>query len=179
MSRWKPALPYVCLPFLMLGLWLVKAGRIEGIVLLLREIVLVFGYAAAIGDLRKKRVPNQLVLAMLGAWVVVMIPQLFLRTEYALALAAAGLIGFAVAGALFLVVYYVSRKGLGGGDVKFMAASGLYLGGSLVLPTMLYGSVLAAVVGLTLLLLKKVGRKDTIPLVPFLYVGMLLTIFFQ
>ena len=57
-----------------------------------------------------------------------------------------------------------------------MAVSGLYLGVD-VLPTMLYGSVLSAAAGLCLLLAKKLGRRDTIPLAPFLYAGMLAVIF--
>ena len=73
----------------------------------------------------------------------------------------------------------VSRKGLGGGDVKLMAVSGLYLGAGSVLPAMLYGSVLAAVTAGVLIALKKIGRKDAIPLVPFLYAGMLITVFIQ
>ena len=64
----------------------------------------------------------------------------------------------------------------GGGDVKLMAVSGLYLGLDGVLPAMLYGSVLAAVAGLLLILGKKITPKDAIPLVPFLYIGMLLTL---
>ena len=60
-----------------------------------------------------------------------------------------------------------------------MAVSGLYLGFDGVLPAMLYGTVLATLVTLVLVLLKKLGRKDTFPLVPFLYAGMLLTVFTQ
>ena len=79
---------------------------------------------------------------------------------------------------LFLAVYLVSRKGLGGGDVKFMAASGLYLGVD-VLPAMFYGSVLSAAAGLGLLLAKKIGRRDAIPLAPFLFAGILIVLFAQ
>ena len=128
---------------------------------------------------RSKRVPNKLVGAMAAAWILVIVPQLFFQTEKALAIMLSGLIGFVMAGLLFLVVYLISRKGLGGGDVKLMAAAGLYLGVNGVLPAMLYGSVLASVFALVLILAKKIGRKDAIPLVPFLYVGMLLTMFLQ
>lgn len=176
MNDWKKLLPYAGLPVVMAGLGLVKAARLEGIDLLLMEVVAAFGYVAMIDDLQRHQVSNKLVLAMLGAWVLVMVPQLFWRTENALPLLVNGAVGFAVAGALFLLVYYVSRKGLGGGDVKFMAAAGLYLGLNGVLPTMLYGSILAALTGGLLILLKKIGKKDPIPLIPFLYVGMVLSI---
>ena len=37
--------------------------------------------------------------------------------------------------------------------------------------------VLAAVTGLILILLRKIGRKDTMPLAPFLFAGILITFF--
>ena len=113
---------------------------------------------------------------MLGAWVLLLTPQLFFRTQQAIDWALNGGLGLLLGGAVFLTVYLISRKGLGGGDVKLMAVSGLYLGLDGVLPAMLYGSVLAAVAGLLLILGKKITPKDAIPLVPFLYIGMLLTL---
>lgn len=175
----KTLLFYSGIPVLLLAFWLVKHGRIENITLLLRLVLIAFGYAATVGDIREKRVPNVLVGVLLACWVLIMVPQLFFQTETALDLMISGGIGFLLGGILFLVVYLISRGGLGGGDVKLMAVSGLYLGFNGVLPAMLYGSVLAALVTLILILLKKLGRKDTFPLVPFLYVGMLLTIFTQ
>jgi len=174
-TRWKQALPYVGLPVLELALWLFRRDGTPAL-LLLDVALTAFGYVAAVGDLREKRVSNSLVGAMLGAWVLILVPQLFYRTEYALMLLLSGGIGFVLAGAVFLTVYLVSRKGLGGGDVKLMAVSGLYLGVD-VLPAMLYGSVFSAVTGIGLLVAKKIGRRDTMPLVPFLYAGALIVIF--
>ena len=123
------------------------------------------------------RISNRLVGAMFCAWVLVMVPQLYLQTETAVVILISGLIGAVLCGILMLVVYMVSRRGLGGGDVKFMAVSGLYLGADGVLPAMLYGAILSAVVGLSLVLLKKIGMRDAIPLAPFLYAGMLIVMF--
>lgn len=145
--------------------------------LLLAETVMAFAYIAAAVDIREKRVPNGLVIAMLAAWVVILAPQLLVHTETALFTGILGLLGFLLGGVLFLIVYMVSRKGLGGGDVKFMAAAGLYLGPVGTLSAMLYGSVLAALACGVLLLLKKMKKKDTIPLVPFLFAGVLLVLF--
>lgn len=180
MRKWSGSawLPYAGLPVLMLTLWCVRREQSGG-VLLLREVLLAFGYAASLQDLREKRVPNSLILSMLGAWVVVIVPQLLLHTELALVLLLSGLIGFFMGGLLFLMVYLVSRRGLGGGDVKLMAVSGLYLGAGGVLPAMLYGSVFSAVTAIVLIALKRIGRRDAIPLVPFLYAGMLITVFIQ
>lgn len=176
---WKREGIYLPLPFLMVVIWWMCRDRLEPFPLLLREMIMVFGYVAAAGDAREKRIPNQLIAVMFGAWVLVMFPQLFLHTEQALPILFSGLSGGLLAGVVFLTVYLVSRHGLGGGDVKFMTTAGLYLGINGVMPTMLTGSVLAAVTGVTCIALKKMGRKDTLPLVPFLYIGIVLTMLFR
>ena len=177
--QWKRAAAWAGLPVLA-GLAAFRQwGRADSLTLLLCLAAVVFGYLAAWWDLREKRVPNRLTAAMAGLWVLILVPHLFLRTEATLPVLVQGLLGAALGGGVFLLVYLISRRGLGGGDVKFMAAAGLYLGIAGVLPTMLCGSVLAALTGGILILCKRMGRKDSIPLIPFLYVGMLLTIFFR
>ena len=144
--------------------------------LLLSLLLLAFGLIASVIDIKTKTIPNKLVLLMLSAWLVVMIPMVIFRTSEATVLLKDSALGFALAGGLFLLVYIISKKGLGGGDVKFMAVCGLYLGLYYVVPVIFIGSILAGLTGLTMLLLKKMKRKDTLPLAPFLYVGILLTI---
>lgn len=178
-ERLKPLLPYLPTAVLMILLPLIRGGSAETAELLIREVLLAFGGAAAVGDAKNQRVPNRLVLLMAAAWVIILLPQFLVRRELAVRLALSGAVGGALSGLLFLIVYLVSRKGLGGGDVKFMAVAGLYLGYSGVLPTMLIGSVLAGIVGLVLILTKKMDRKGTIPLIPFLYVGIAVTVFLQ
>ncbi len=174
--NWRKLLPYMGIPALMAILLVTRLGKTEPVALLLRGVLLVLGYVAAVLDYREKRVPNRLVGLLLLAWILVIVPQLFFRTELAISLILAGIVGAAVAGILFLTVYLVSRKGLGGGDVKLMTVCGLYLGLDGVLSAMLCGCLLAALAGGGMILLKKLGPRDTIPLVPFLYVGIALNI---
>jgi Flp pilus assembly protein protease CpaA len=178
-QKLKPLIPYAGLPVICVALLLIRGIDGESNALLRFEALAVFGYAASVYDIKDKRIPNALVLIMLGAWVVITIPYLFCDTANAIAALASSVAGFALAVILFLLVYFASRKGLGGGDVKFMAAAGLYLGIQNTLPAILYGAVLSAVTGIILILAKKMGRKDAIPFAPFLYVGILLTIFFR
>ena len=147
--------------------------------LLYFEALSVFGYFAAVYDIKEKRIPNILILIMLGAWSVITVPYLFYDTANTVNTLLSSVIGFVITGVLFMLVYFVSRKGLGGGDVKFMSVAGLYLGFQNVLPAILYSAVLMTVVGLVLILTKKMGRRDAVPFAPFLYIGILLTIFFR
>jgi leader peptidase (prepilin peptidase)/N-methyltransferase len=143
------------------------------------ELLLVLGYVAAVGDLRERSIPNKLLLFMLGLWALTVLPQLLMDTEGALSYLLGAALGLAAGGGLFLLVYVISRKGLGGGDVKFIAVVGLYLGFDGVFSVMLVGALLSGLFALVMLALKRLGRKDAIPFAPFLYIGILLTIFLQ
>jgi Flp pilus assembly protein protease CpaA len=169
--------PYIGLPFICAALILFRIGRTDTFILLKFELIAILGYFAAIHDLKTKLIPNNLVLAMLSVWVIMIIPKLFVDTDAGFSMLADSLLGFAIGGGLFMITYFVSRKGLGGGDVKFIAASGLYLGFYSTITAILYGSILAALTGLVLILFKKIRRKDSIPLAPFLYIGILIIIF--
>ena len=161
----------------MIALLVLYVGKADSFILLSYELLIVFGYIAAISDIKTKTIPNSIVFWMLVAWVIAIAPKLFFDTDTAVRFLVDSTLGFAIGGGLFLLVYIISRKGLGGGDVKYMAGAGLYLGFGKIIPAMLFGTILAAATGLTLIILKKIGRKDKIPLAPFLYIGILIVVF--
>jgi prepilin signal peptidase PulO-like enzyme (type II secretory pathway) len=140
-------------------------------------LITAFGFIAMVFDLFTRRIPNKLVLTMIIVWFVLLFPLLFFDTGNGVGFLLDSLCGLAMGGGLFILVYSISKKGLGGGDVKFMSAAGLYLGFAGTIPAILYGTVLAAIVCFILIILKKIGRKDSIPLAPFLFVGILVTVF--
>lgn len=120
--------------------------------------------AASITDLTKRIVPNWLCLGIAGVSVIGFTP--------------VKLLGILIA--LPFLLSAVFFGGMGGGDIKLMAACGLVLG----LPK----GLLAAMTGLSLLLIYvviyrivcKVQRrqaKKAFPLAPFLSAGCLLTYF--
>lgn len=86
------------------------------------------------------------------------------------------LAGAAVGGGLLLAVVVLSRGGMGGGDVKYMAMAGSLLGWPRTLVALFAAVTLGSVVGVLLLATKKRGRKDPIPFGPFLVLGSLLAI---
>lgn len=96
---------------------------------------------AAVGDLRSFRIPNRLVLLVVGFYPAHLIasPQ---PVDWL-----AGLICGAV---LFFVGFFAFSRGvLGGGDVKLLSAVGLWAGPTLVFPvlllTMMSGGLLAVI----------------------------------
>lgn len=172
--RYWAALPVI------LGFYLgFKAAGQMPTLLLLRLILLTVFYVASLTDLREKRIPNPLVVILALAWLLILAPLMLYSQETAIAIGLSGLIGFLISSAVLLVVYFVSRRGLGGGDVKLMSVSGLYLGYDGALSAILYGSILLAAAGLILIAAKKMTTKDAIPMAPFLYVGILIVEFIR
>lgn len=178
MSKEKELIPYIGMPLFAVAFLIVSWQRLDAFSLLQKELLLVIGYIIAVKDARDRRIPNKVVLTLLVCWILTVIPQLVINIDTTLGTLKDSAFGFLIGGGLFLLVYLISRGGLGGGDVKFMAVAGLFLGLNGILPPMLYGSILAALFSLVLILLKKIDRKDAIPLAPFLYTGILITIFF-
>jgi leader peptidase (prepilin peptidase) / N-methyltransferase len=83
----------------------------------------------------------------------------------------ASLLGILLGGAFFYLIALVSRGGMGGGDIKLIAMIGAFLGWQGTLFTIFSGALLGSLVGVTLMLLGKKGRKDKVPFGPFLSVG--------
>jgi len=87
-------------------------------------------------------------------------------------------LGFLLGGGLFYLLAVLSRGGMGGGDIKFIAAAGALLGCQKVLLVIFLGAILGSIVGLVLMAAKKKDRKSQIPFGPFLAIGTLIAIFF-
>jgi len=167
-----------CVGFLIIiSLWiLVFARELSALSFIRYTLLITLGYIAMIYDISTKRIPNALVLTMMAFWILLIMPMIIFGKDNKVGLLMDSIFGLLTGGGLFLLVYLISKKGLGGGDVKFMAAAGLYLGVAETVPSILYGTVLAAITGLVLIITKKIGRKDTIPLAPFLFAGIMITL---
>ena len=87
-------------------------------------------------------------------------------------------LGFLAGGGLFYLLAVLSRGGMGGGDIKFIAAAGALLGWQKILLVIVVGATLGSIIGLALMVARKKDRKSQIPFGPFLAIGTLIAIFF-
>ena len=78
--------------------------------------------------------------------------------------------GGALLGVMF-VLAILGKGAMGMGDVKFACFAGCALGWQTGLMAIASGFALGGVVGVALLLLRLRGRKDSVPLTPFLAIG--------
>ena len=122
----------------------------------------------ALIDLDHKRIPNRLIYPGL-ALAALAIP--FSPSPGSLAL----LLGGAGSFLIFFALAWLSKAGMGMGDVKLAAFIGLTTGHPLAWLALLLGFILGGLVAGVLLTLRRVGRKDPIPLGPFLAAATLIT----
>lgn len=119
-------------------------------------------------------VPNRILTVMLVLWLTICGVTVIFSTESGIALVFTGGGGALIAGAVFFLCYLISHRQLGGGDVKLSLIMGLYLTNARVMGAITYGVLACCVYTVVLLIIKKITLKDGIPLVPFLYLGVLL-----
>ncbi|MCL2628044.1 MAG: A24 family peptidase [Oscillospiraceae bacterium] len=144
---------------------------------MMQILIIVFAVIAAIYDIKLRIIPNLLILFMFCTWLLIVVILFFVETDRAVALLIDAGFGLFIGTGIFAAVYLISREGLGGGDVKFIAAAGLFLGLGSTIASIFFGSLLAALTGVVLILLKKITRKDKMPLAPFLLVGIVIAVF--
>lgn len=79
---------------------------------------------------------------------------------------------------LIAAIILVSRGGMGAGDMKLFGVLGLVLGIKKVLLTFFLASLLGAVVGIGLLSLKVIKRKQPIPFGPYIMIAAFISYFY-
>lgn len=85
-------------------------------------------------------------------------------------------LGFFAASIILYVTAIVSKGGMGGGDIKLMAVTGLLIGWQNILIALVVGSIVGSIISILLLIVKK-GQR-TIPFGPYLSIGILFAILY-
>lgn len=89
------------------------------------------------------------------------------------------LYGMGFAGGLMLLIFVLSRGGMGAGDVKLCFVLGLWLGLKASIVCLMLSFIFGGVIGVLLLATGIKGRKDPIPFGPFLCLGAYISLLFS
>ena len=123
-------------------------------------------------DYKKQIIPDGLVgvIAVIGV-----LYNLLYASQGIVDMLFGGTVGFAV----MLVIFIISRGGMGGGDVKLSAAVGLWLGVEGTLLFLLLAFIMGGVISLLLLVIGVKCKDDAIPFGPFLCFAAFITVLYQ
>ena len=82
------------------------------------------------------------------------------------------IVGGALIISIPLLILAMTTGGIGGGDIKLMFVSGIYLGFYNIIAAFVFGVVVGGIYGIVVLIKKSKSRKDAIPFGPFLAIGL-------
>jgi len=115
-------------------------------------------------DLRFKIIPNGLNLYLAILYLVYAV--IYLPLNHWLI---GGLLGIGFPLIITWIFYLIKGEvGLGGGDIKLFGVLGLYLGPVGLIYNIFFSCFLGSIVGLSLMAMKKMDRKNPIPFGPFI-----------
>ncbi|MDR1689840.1 MAG: prepilin peptidase [Clostridiales bacterium] len=124
-------------------------------------------------------IPNELVISI----IVLSIPAFFTQND--LIVWYEKLIGFAVGGGILYLLAYLSEKflkkeGVGGGDIKLMAACGLVLGWQNILLSLFVAAIITMIVILLVMtpIKKKLPIGEIVPFAPALSAAMVICLYY-
>lgn len=128
-------------------------------------------------DGQKRIIPNRLLLVLSVSRLLLLLIECVLYREYWMSLVISAGAGFLIGGGMFFLCYFLTRGGVGAGDVKLLAVVGFYLGSGLIFTAVFLTVLYAAVYNIVKLLRRKTTMKQEIPFAPFVLLGTITTIF--
>ncbi|TBR40151.1 MULTISPECIES: prepilin peptidase [Dyella] len=117
-------------------------------------------------DFRTQYLPDQLTLPLLWLGLLLSLIGMFVQPGPAIIGAAAGYLSLWSVYWLFKLT--TGKEGMGFGDFKLLAALGAWMGPTSLLPIVLLSSLVGAVMGGTLIALRKHDREVPMPFGPFI-----------
>lgn len=136
-------------------------------------IVFTLLFDAVLIDIKKRIIPNLLCLIMLVVVVIINGYQIMDNLEamkiYLISYLAGGVIAFII----FFLAKFISRNGVGGGDIKMMTIIGFCVGNS-IFDVIFYIVFVSFVYSVFMLLFRKAKLHDSMAMAPFIYIGFLI-----
>mgnify|MGYP004621265283 CR=1 FL=1 len=156
----------------------VKGSIIENLELIKNLLLVPMLLSVFVIDYNKQIIPNRLNLTMFEVGLVIA----FLYGFSNVAITIDMLFGMLIGGGIFLIITLIGRliygkEAMGFGDVKFMAALGLYFGFVNTALISLTSFLLGAIIGIILIVFKVKKSNEYMPFGPFIVMAALICIF--
>ena len=165
----------LCLAFNMLSVYVMSLGNEEPIHIIEYATAVCGLMISSVTDIRLKLIPNKVCLAMALLWAAETgIGCIFLGSDILMELISS-FIGALFGGGILLLGRLLSRNGMGMGDVKLLAATGLLIKFDMMLGLLMWGLIISVIFGVGLMLVKKVKSSHAISMAPFFLAGTVIT----
>ena len=133
-------------------------------------LILVWGLIAlAMIDFKTSLLPDNLTLPLVWLGLVCNYFELFASLEDSLLGAVFGYLSLWSVYQVFKLI--TGKEGMGYGDFKLLALLGAWLGWQFLIPIVLISSIAGSIIGITLIVFKKISRDATSPFGPYLVMG--------
>lgn len=138
------------------------------------SILVIFVIVIAFIDLRTYTIPLILIYILIGLRVFLIMIEILLYNSMIMDIIQ--LYGYGVLFALVIsfIVYYISKKGLGEGDIMLISIIGSYIGLYNIMAVYFLSSIVMLVIALFLILIKKNKMNDVFPMVPAIAISLVL-----
>lgn len=141
------------------------------------QIAYVCMAGAACVDLREHRIPNIFPAVMSLAGIVCIALLYFTDSDGSIAYIISSLAGTVLCAVCMLIIYAITKGGIGMGDIKLFCALSLLGGANALGCTAAVGAISCGLVTIVLLLLKKKNaKKDALPFAPFAFLGFTVSV---
>ncbi len=120
-----------------------------------------------------KTIPNRILIVMGVIRIVILLAEILLYRDNWIDILSFTFGGLIIGFTLFIIIYYISRKGIGMGDVKLLSIEGAYVGAAVLYAVVIVTLLCTVLYSVIQLVRKKINMKDQIPFGPFIASGTL------
>lgn len=138
------------------------------------SILVIFVIVIAFIDLRTYTIPLILIYILIGLRVFLIMIEILLYNSMIMDILQLYGYGVLFALAISFIVYYISKKGLGEGDIMLISIIGSYIGLYNIMAVYFLSSIVMLVIAVFLILIKKNKMNDVFPMVPAIAISLVL-----
>lgn len=133
-------------------------------------------------DYKHQIIPNRLTLTMFETGLTFTFIEVISNTSLGMNTFINNMLGMVVGGGIFLLITVIGgliagKEAMGFGDVKLMGALGLFVGWPSIIIVSVIAFLLAAIISIAILIIKKGNANEYIPFGPFIVISTFIVMF--
>ncbi len=132
---------------------------------------------AAAFDFRERRIPNIFPAVLSISAIVLLVIGFLTGQDGAMSYTISSVFGALGCAICLILANYLSKQGIGLGDIKLLCSIALVGGVNILCGTLFFSILPCCFVSIAMLVSKKKKINESIPFGPFIYIGMIITIF--